>query len=35
MRGDLEPWSDCCSVPFDTDHGICSACGEHCEAIED
>lgn len=25
--------SDCCGVESDTDHSVCSRCGEHCEII--
>lgn len=27
--------SDCCNVPSDVDHEVCSRCGEHCEIITD
>ena len=27
--------SDCCNVPSDVDHEICSRCGEHCEILTD
>jgi len=27
--------SDCCGVPSNEDHEVCSRCGEHCEIITD
>lgn len=27
--------SDCCGVESDTDHMVCSRCGEHCEIVVD
>lgn len=27
--------SDCCGAWTDADYGICSRCGEHCEAVAD
>jgi hypothetical protein len=27
--------SDCCWVESDTDHEVCSKCGEHCEILTD